>query len=207
VSGPASPSATNSATSTPPCGWLDLGNAGSASNAPDQQGRVWGSIGVMNVSGHPCLLPGPGALATSSSTRGSVRVLQHTPGDPAAGLPATGTALPAALRAGANYTQQWVWIPDAPCPPPPSSQPPTSSPSASPGAAAAAAASTGPAASGSATPVIVPSPGGPSPSTAATVTFFLRAIDAANPLMATSFSISNTCGSGALYLGAVFVDP
>ncbi|MFI9327883.1 hypothetical protein ACIGZJ_10105 [Kitasatospora sp. NPDC052868] len=147
-SGPAASSAAATAGGTegppvPLCTRADLGQATSQVGAPDGDGRIYGSFTVVNTSGHSCLLGGPGAVAVSGASGtdpARIRVVDHTAGDPATGLPApvgapiadgNGPALVLAPQAG--YRVEFGWVPDSGCP-----APTGASPTAAVGQAAAA---------------------------------------------------------------------
>ncbi|GAA1963877.1 hypothetical protein GCM10009738_44090 [Kitasatospora viridis] len=182
TSAPASPSASAGAPSTSPtaatgpssaapaCQRGDLGTGAVTVGLPDAAGRVYGNFSVNNVSGHPCLLGDPGTLSGQlSGGTGTVRVLDHTAGDPAGGLPAA-TPFPAGgllLAAGAGYQLPFAWVPDAACPSggqQSGGQSPTTAPAPTGGAASAAA---GPAGSGAAAQQGGPAVAAASPATAA----------------------------------------
>ncbi|WP_329581533.1 hypothetical protein OG500_18170 [Kitasatospora sp. NBC_01250] len=112
--------AAGTATGAPACLRADLGAGQATVGAADGAGWVYGAFTVANVSGRPCLLTDPGTLTATlggGSTAGSVRVLAHTAGDPAGGLPdpasAPGQLL---LGAGAGYRLPFAFVPDALCP-------------------------------------------------------------------------------------------
>ncbi|MFE9428272.1 hypothetical protein ACFYNO_35555 [Kitasatospora sp. NPDC006697] len=114
---PPTPAATPSAV-VPACQRPDLGGASVTVAAADPAGRVYGTFTVANVSGRSCKLSDPGTLGGLLSAGGTVRVLDHTAGDPASGLPAP-AAIPAGgalLAAGGSYQLPFAWVPDAACP-------------------------------------------------------------------------------------------
>ncbi|MFJ9695904.1 hypothetical protein [Kitasatospora sp. NPDC101183] len=129
--GPASPSAgsgrpdgaataSTGATSSvlvPLCARADLGQGAAQVGAVDAAGRVYGSFTVYNVSDHSCRLGGPGAVSVTAVTgadRTRVRTADHSPGDPAEGLPAM-DAEPPVLAPQAGYRVPFAWVPDQTC--------------------------------------------------------------------------------------------
>jgi hypothetical protein len=150
-SGPSGPSTeasspTQSGTPVvPDCSGTQLGHAAGQATAPDAEGRVHGWFRVANVSAAACTVPGPGvvqAAAMGSADQSRIQVVDHSSGDPAAGLPPATPTEPFVLNPGQDYEVDFAWVPatggPGGCPAP-------SSPSASP--------------TPSATPSDTPSPG------------------------------------------------
>ncbi|KAF4410959.1 MULTISPECIES: hypothetical protein [Streptomyces] len=76
------------AVSSPSCTSVQLGGGTSSVNAPDAEGKVYGSFRVVNVSDTACTVSGPGAVvATSQGNAEPIAVVDHTLGDAATGLP------------------------------------------------------------------------------------------------------------------------
>ncbi|MGF1432066.1 hypothetical protein, partial [Kitasatospora sp. LaBMicrA B282] len=116
---PAAPGASPAAPPTvPDCGRADLGGGQGTAGAADGNGWYYGSFTVTNVSGHACELNGGGAVtATLGGGTGVVRVLAHTAGDPAGGLPDP-AGLPGRLllAPGGGYRLPFAFQPDTACP-------------------------------------------------------------------------------------------
>jgi hypothetical protein len=106
----------------PGCARADLGRASSHLGAADSSGKVYGWFTVLNTSGRSCELTGAGTVlisAVNGTDPAKVKVVDHTAGDPAAGLPdpaPSSRALVLAPQAG--YQVQFGWVPDASCPSP-----------------------------------------------------------------------------------------
>ncbi|MGW1172765.1 hypothetical protein ACWD4P_03485 [Kitasatospora sp. NPDC002543] len=101
----------------PLCTRSDLGEGLGQVGSADAAGRIYGSFTVYNTSGHSCRLGGPGSVAVtavSGGDRGRVRTADHTPGDPAAGLPAM-DGEPPVLAPRAGYRVPFAWVPDQTC--------------------------------------------------------------------------------------------
>lgn len=99
----------------PGCGSAQLGVAAS-SGTPQADGKVYGSFKVTNVSARGCTVTGPDTVTAAPLTAdqdGGVRVVGHTPGDPASGLLADPE--PAApvlvLPPDTAYEVQFAWVP------------------------------------------------------------------------------------------------
>ncbi|NLU67850.1 hypothetical protein [Streptomyces sp. HNM0574] len=105
--------------SSPDCGRDQLGGGTAQSGPPNGQGQVYGSFSVRNTSGETCTVHGQGvvtALEAGRSDTSRIKIVDHTPGDAAAGLPDPTTAPESlVLRAGESYTVKFAWIPDG-CP-------------------------------------------------------------------------------------------
>jgi hypothetical protein len=102
---------------TPACSRQQLGDGTAHTDAPDDQGRVYGTFSVTNVSSTPCAVLGTGQIAVTAegtTDPSSIQVVDHTAGDPATGLPDPSTA-PAAvvLPPGQAYQVRFAWIPAA----------------------------------------------------------------------------------------------
>ncbi|GAA1559775.1 MULTISPECIES: hypothetical protein [Streptomyces] len=101
---------------TPPgCSADQLGVRGSA-QAPEPDGKVYGSFKVTNVSARGCTVTGPDtvtAASVSASAAGKgVAVVGHTAGDPAAKLPDPAAEAPLlVLRPNTAYEVRFAWVP------------------------------------------------------------------------------------------------
>lgn len=90
------------------------------SGAPQADGTVYGKFRVSNNSGTNCSVSGHGSVgfqATGAADPNKIEVVDHTPGDPASGLPdpsleATTLVLP---PSGA-YEVLFAWVPTDTCP-------------------------------------------------------------------------------------------
>ncbi|WP_405500633.1 DUF4232 domain-containing protein [Streptomyces niveus] len=90
------------------------------SGAPQADGTVYGKFRVSNNSGTNCSVSGHGSVgfqATGAADPNKIEVVDHTPGDPASGLPdpsleATTLVLP---PSGA-YEVMFAWVPTDTCP-------------------------------------------------------------------------------------------
>lgn len=100
---------------TPACARVQLGDGSARTGPPDPQGRIYGSFRVVNVSGSDCTVAGPGQIdvtpkGTTDASR--IQVVEHTQGDPAAGLPdPAGQPDSVTLPPGQAYQVQFAWIP------------------------------------------------------------------------------------------------
>lgn len=154
----------------PDCSSAQLGQGTGQAGAPDADGRVYGWFRVANVSTAACTVPGPGqvhAAAVGAADAERIQVVNHSAGDPAAGLPAT-TAGPFVLDPGENYEVDFAWVPASDGPggcaasSTPSASPsptPTPTDSGSPAAAAPDAASDGSSPQSGVDPSPSPAPG------------------------------------------------
>ncbi|PYC85053.1 hypothetical protein C7C46_07070 [Streptomyces tateyamensis] len=194
--GSAPPSAAGSPTGVPDCGRGDLADGGTTALAPDQTGRVSGTIDVLNSSGHPCVLVQPGSVYAADSSGSPIQVVAHVVNDPAGSLlpnPAAIPALPRVMPAGSRYQLPWAWVPDQSCPTAPASPRASASP-----AATAAPASPGPAATGAASSSPPPTSPSPTQLPSTTITLSHRPLYAGSPVG--TFAVTNTCPAGRLYV-------
>ncbi|MFI2641393.1 DUF4232 domain-containing protein [Streptomyces sp. NPDC018610] len=115
----ADPSA-SAVTGTPVCTASQLGSATGSAGAPDSAGVVYGTFHVTNVSSGSCTVGGSGAvaaLAEGSADAAKIKVVQHSAGDPATGLPDPTTEAPGLVLApGAAYEVKFAWVPSETCP-------------------------------------------------------------------------------------------
>jgi hypothetical protein len=100
---------------TPACSRQQLGDGTAHTDAPDAQGKVYGTFSVVNVSSTPCAVVGAAQLAVTAqgaTEPGSIQVADHTTGDPATALPDPANA-PAAvvLPPGQAYQVDFAWVP------------------------------------------------------------------------------------------------
>ncbi|MGW1890535.1 hypothetical protein ACWCP6_09760 [Streptomyces sp. NPDC002004] len=108
------------APSSPPCTAADLGNATGSVNAPDGEGKVYGSFRITNVSGGSCTIDGPGvvnASAQGAADQTKVSVVDHTAGDAATQLPDPSQEVSQLVLApGKAYEVRFAWVPSETCP-------------------------------------------------------------------------------------------
>ncbi|WP_405583509.1 hypothetical protein [Streptomyces sp. NBC_01190] len=131
----AAPTPTGTAPDAPVCASTQLGQGTSQADAPDSGGRVYGWFRLANVSDTACTVPSGGvvqAVAQGAADLSRIQVVDHTAGDPAAGLPAAPSNGPVVLSPGQQYEVAFAWVPsgDGPggCPVPPTTPPPTTPP-------------------------------------------------------------------------------
>ncbi|MER5780662.1 DUF4232 domain-containing protein [Streptomyces mobaraensis] len=101
----------------PTCDRAQLGKGSGTVGAADAMGRVYGAFRIVNVSHAPCAVTGPGELVAQTgggAQKSRVSVVDHTAGDPAAGLPDPERAPRAVvLRPGQAYEVKFAWVPAA----------------------------------------------------------------------------------------------
>ncbi|MEU1624225.1 hypothetical protein ABZ746_02540 [Streptomyces sp. NPDC020096] len=111
------PSGTTMTISSPSCARGQLGKGTAQTVAPDQDGRVYGSFRVVNISNASCTVSGEGQIsvtAQGSTDPTKIQVVDHTAGDPATGLPDPATAPDSVtLPPGKAYQVDFAWIPAA----------------------------------------------------------------------------------------------
>ncbi|MFR9726355.1 hypothetical protein ACL02R_23780 [Streptomyces sp. MS19] len=101
---------------SPTCDRGQLGQVTTVTGTPDGQGRVYGSIRLVNVSADACRVTGNGELSAlplgGSFTTAQVQVLDRTEGDRAPGLPAPDeTPEELVLPPGEAYEVRFAWVP------------------------------------------------------------------------------------------------
>ncbi|RMI31127.1 hypothetical protein, partial [Streptomyces triticirhizae] len=102
---------------SPSCLREQLGRVVTDTEPPDENGRIYGLIRMVNVSNEPCRVTGEGELAVLSDAAGSspVRVVDRTEGDRATGLPAPDEAHDELiLPPGEGFEVRFAWVPDGP---------------------------------------------------------------------------------------------
>ncbi len=110
-------SPTDAAAAAPACTRDQLGDGSAQVAAADSAGRVYGTFTVVNTSTTSCSVTGEGRITVTGQggvDATGIRVVDHTAGDPADGLPAP-AATPAAvvLAPGKAYQVQFAWIPSS----------------------------------------------------------------------------------------------
>ncbi|MFD8598411.1 hypothetical protein ACFV1L_25745 [Kitasatospora sp. NPDC059646] len=201
----ADPSPGTSPAVPPPCTRADLGRPDARQAAAGSaDGRIYGWFQLTNTADHPCRVTEPGTVAVAAGASG-VRVLAHTAGDPAGGLPdPAGLPRELLLAPGGSYLVRFAWVP-ARCDtasPAPTGQQPTQAPSSAalPAAAGPAGSSPAPAAASDPSPTAGATPGGqasPPPAAGFTLGY---ALDAATGPAATT-ALPAGCG-GTVYHSA-----
>ncbi len=116
-SGP-DPGRTLAATS-PACVATALGDIQASVGQPDEEGKVYGSFRVTNVSASDCTVDGAGTVVTvaqGAADPSKINVVDHTEGDPASGLPSPAQE-PAQLilQPGMAYEVKFAWVPSGSC--------------------------------------------------------------------------------------------
>ncbi|MFV5992470.1 hypothetical protein ACNPQM_08455 [Streptomyces sp. NPDC056231] len=126
--GGAGPADTKAVT-TPVCDPGQLGVASAQAGAAGADGTVYGTFRISNISGTDCTVTSSGTVGfetTGAADPARIDVVQHTAGDPAAGLPdpsqEAGTVL---LKPSMTYEVQFAWVPKDTCPTAGSSPTPT----------------------------------------------------------------------------------
>ncbi|MGW0790233.1 hypothetical protein ACWD04_18770 [Streptomyces sp. NPDC002911] len=106
-----------------------LGVASADAGAADADGTVYGTFRIANTSGDACSVTSNGTVdfqAVGAADPLKITVVQHTAGDPAAGLPdpslEPGTVL---LKPTMTYEVRFAWVPSDTCPTVGSSPSPT----------------------------------------------------------------------------------
>ncbi|MFD5316830.1 hypothetical protein [Streptomyces sp. NPDC127098] len=100
---------------SPTCARTQLGQARTTTESPDAEGRVYGTIRLVNVSDSPCRVTGNGELAAlpvgMASTDG-IQVVDRTEGDRAERLPTPDqTYEELVLPPGEAYEVRFAWVP------------------------------------------------------------------------------------------------
>ncbi|MFI9720795.1 hypothetical protein ACIHFE_14235 [Streptomyces sp. NPDC052396] len=99
----------------PVCARDQLGNGTGTVGPADKAGRVYGAFRVVNVSQASCTVAGPGLVSARTAAKDArVTVVDHTPGDPATGLPDPGGDTQVLLKPGQAYEVKFAWVPAAP---------------------------------------------------------------------------------------------
>ncbi|WP_129841536.1 hypothetical protein [Streptomyces sp. RFCAC02] len=106
--------------SSPTCDRDQLGSVHTVAGTPDDQGRVYGFIRMVNVSDDACRVTGDDELsalplaAGDMSATAQVQVLDRTEGDRAVGLPTPDETLEElVLSPGRAYEIQFAWVPSS----------------------------------------------------------------------------------------------
>ncbi|MEU7054798.1 hypothetical protein [Streptomyces sp. NPDC046197] len=111
---------TTTGTGAAVCTAAQLGSATATVAAPDSAGVVYGTFRVTNVSSAGCTVGGSGTvtpLAQGAADAAKISVVNHTQGDPAAGLPDPSTEVAGlVLLPGSAYEVKFAWVPSETCP-------------------------------------------------------------------------------------------
>ncbi|MFF2326691.1 MULTISPECIES: hypothetical protein [unclassified Streptomyces] len=120
LAGGAADPAASAVASLPACGSEQLGVASARTGAAGADGTVYGTFRIANVSGTVCAVSSSGSVgfqAMGAADPARIAVVQHTAGDPAAGLPDPsqdqGTVL---LKPSMSYEVKFAWVPKDTCP-------------------------------------------------------------------------------------------
>ncbi|WP_433546458.1 hypothetical protein ACQPZG_16175 [Streptomyces sp. CA-294286] len=104
----------------PACEGAQLAVVKATTGAPDAQGRVYGTFRIANKSASECAVPGQGRMnfhAMGAADGKRIKVVDHTAGDPAAGLPDPAKeARSLVLPPEAAYEVKFAWVPQDTCP-------------------------------------------------------------------------------------------
>ncbi|MFI0978345.1 hypothetical protein ACH4SP_15275 [Streptomyces sp. NPDC021093] len=104
----------------PACDGKQLEVVKATTGAPDAQGKVYGTFRIANKSGAECAVPGGGSMnfqAMGAADESRIKVVEHTSGDPAAGLPDPAKeARSLVLPPEAAYEVKFAWVPQDTCP-------------------------------------------------------------------------------------------
>ncbi|MGW7417332.1 hypothetical protein [Streptomyces sp. NPDC054863] len=104
----------------PACDGKQLEVVKATTGAPDAQGKVYGTFRIANKSGVECAVPGGGSMnfqAMGAADESRIKVVEHTSGDPAAGLPDPAKeARSLVLPPEAAYEVKFAWVPQDTCP-------------------------------------------------------------------------------------------
>ncbi|MEU8886976.1 hypothetical protein [Streptomyces sp. NPDC048442] len=104
----------------PACDGKQLTVVRATTGAPDAQGKVYGTFRIANKSGAECAVPGGGSMnfqAMGAADQSRIKVVEHTSGDPAAGLPDPAKeARSLVLPPEAAYEVKFAWVPQDTCP-------------------------------------------------------------------------------------------
>ena len=102
-------------TDSPPCAREQLGRGTAHTATADDEGRVYGSFRIVNVSDSSCTVADGGRITVAtegSADHGRIQVVGHTEGDPATGLPDPADEPDAVLLPpGRAYQVEFAWIP------------------------------------------------------------------------------------------------
>ncbi|WP_329119502.1 hypothetical protein [Streptomyces sp. NBC_01465] len=108
-----------------------------SAGTPDASGKVYGTFRISNDSGTQCAVSDAGKVdfhVEGAADRSKIKVVEHTSGDAATGLPDPSQETDAvALAPAATYAVKFAWVPTDTCPATNPSSDPTPTPTASPG--------------------------------------------------------------------------
>ncbi|MFE0654129.1 hypothetical protein ACFVZH_36845 [Streptomyces sp. NPDC059534] len=106
--------------SAPRCGADQLGVTREGADGPNDEGRVYGTFRIANVSGSNCVVDGSGVVgfeARGAADPGRISVVRHTSGDGGSGLPdPSQESSSLLLKPAASYEVKFVWVPSETCP-------------------------------------------------------------------------------------------
>ncbi|MEU0985843.1 hypothetical protein [Streptomyces sp. NPDC005953] len=116
----------------PVCAADQLQFTSAQATGPDAEGKVYGSFKVANTSTVSCAVEGPGQIgfqAMGAADQGKIKVVDHTAGDAATGLPdPSQESSSLLLKPEGGYEVKFAWVPSESCPTGPTTptDPPTS---------------------------------------------------------------------------------
>ncbi|RNL74206.1 hypothetical protein EBF04_16175 [Streptomyces sp. I6] len=106
--------------STPACEAGQLGVDATQADAPDADGKVYGTFRIANVSASDCSIGAAGALTfrtAGAADAAKISVVTHTTGDAASGLPDPSQEVGAVvLKPEAAYEVKFAFVPSETCP-------------------------------------------------------------------------------------------
>jgi hypothetical protein len=104
----------------PACSPSQLEVKSQKSGSPDAGGKVYGTFRISNVSGTQCAVSGAGTVdfhVQGAADASRIKVVEHTAGDPATGLPDPSQETDAVALAPAQaYEVKFAWVPTDTCP-------------------------------------------------------------------------------------------
>ncbi|MGW4032429.1 hypothetical protein ACWEFL_24485 [Streptomyces sp. NPDC004838] len=128
------------ATDSPKCAAEQLGVTSAQAGQPDSEGKVYGTFRVANVSATECAVSGRGTIGFAvkgAADESKIKVVDHTAGDAATGLPdPSQEAAALLLKPDSVYEVRFAWVPKETCPTGGPSPDPTDSPGTSGSASA-----------------------------------------------------------------------
>ncbi|MFE7237403.1 hypothetical protein [Streptomyces sp. NPDC057582] len=129
ASGGGADPADTAAASMPVCDPGQLGVVSAQAGAAGADGTVYGTFRISNTSGTDCSVTSSGTVGfetAGAADPARIDVVQHTAGDPAAGLPDPSQEAGAVLlKPSMTYEVQFAWVPKDTCPTAGSSPTPT----------------------------------------------------------------------------------
>ncbi|MBO0515707.1 hypothetical protein [Streptomyces beijiangensis] len=104
----------------PACDPSQLGVTSQKAGSPDPSGKVYGTFRISNISGTQCAVSDAGKVefhVQGAADRSKIKVVEHTSGDAATGLPDPSQETSAVALAPAQaYEVKFAWVPTDTCP-------------------------------------------------------------------------------------------